>query len=1122
MELFERLTDHREPITDELLAEALAQRDELVEPLIDLLRGDHRPKLLRAIELLIHLGARQAEPALMDLFSHPNQKVRRPAIQAIGRLFADTVPSQDTLLLLEAQFCEEEVRSVENTIMDSLAGFPNRAGLPMLLRVCGNGGDVGTRRLLLRLRRLLDGEPIEAWKHALDQVGEYGRQSLARCVDFEPLKSMLATPQSGSTAPNELEGFGRLWSPPDERREFPEELLTAAVERLNFASGGSRNLLIIGPSGVGKTAFLDEVFRRLPQDVVVLRTNTATLLAGTKYIGEWQTRVQNLVTKCSRPKNVVILMEDVNHLPFTGVYEGSTANFGSIMKPFMEDGTITVVGETTSEALARGLGAKPDFRRQFSEIKLDPAKGGALFAQIENVVEALSYESGRELHLAAGVRDYLITLADSFMADLAFPGKAVPILRGTLGLLPEGDGRVEISADMLVESVAKRTGLPVWLLEDKSPLDPARAREFFRRNVIGQDEPVEAMVDLITLVKAGLTDPTRPLGVFLFIGPTGVGKTELAKSLAEFVFGSRDRLVRVDMSEFKDYDSYRRLIGSEHGADKEGLLTGKIKQHPFSVILLDEFEKAHPNVYDLMLGLFDDGRLTSGRGETVSFCNTVIIMTSNLGQASKYDSSLGILARSAQVSERDTMRAVEGYFSPEFINRIRVTMFRPLDLPAMQAIARREMGQALQRSGIARRDLIVDSDDSLVGLLLSRGFNSRYGARPLKRAVEELFLLPIARELVKGPPASGVLRVRAVDDVVKARYLVEKSVDFQEARLPGGATVAELEKRWSACSAQVVEQELEAEYRRLAEQAGESGFWERDDARHQGARLHRLETLLHSWRTLGENLEGFGTWLASSAQRKESGNQRHAQAARRYTELHAALDLMELKLRCRDELSQREAYLRLRPLGPQLAKDGLKTLLEMYQGWARRIEADLLILNDPLPEEEEPLLLLRISGAPSYGLLRQENGLHRLSVTRKEENRRQSALVRVDVIPSAPRAGEWKEGEVHGEGGLLRSTSGRYGDRLRSWYGALHVETSKLAEGRNGLDLGANEQAIKEYLSALVAHSESASEPRVVRSYYFEPDNEVLDAESGLRSRRLENVLEGELETFLLAAAPAG
>lgn len=1119
MSPFEQLTEHREPLTDELKALALAHREELVEPLVELLRGDHRPRLLRALELLTLLGAREAEGAIADLFGHRDSKVRRPAVLAAAELFRDEPPAPDTLLLLEQQYFEETIRSCENAIMDTMVGFPQRSGLPGLMRLCGSGGDLGTRRMLLRLRKALEGEPTHVWEEAMSHLTEYGRDSLERCADFEPLKSLCKKVDSATREPHELDGFGKLLTPSEHELQFPEELLEAAIERLSETS--ARHLLVVGPAGVGKSAFLEEVFRRLQtgRGATVLKTNTSTLMAGTKYIGEWQTRVQSLITKASRPRDVIIWMEDANNLPFTGVYENSTASFASLMKPFMEDGTITIVGETTPEALAVGLGTKPDFRRMFTELKLETPGTATLHSQLAAVVERLSYEADRELRLPDSARDRLISLAESFVAGVSFPGRAVPFLRGAVALLPPGGDAAELTSDLLVRSAAQSTGLPLWLLEDKSPLDLRRARDFFNGHVVGQDEPVEAMLDLITLIKAGLTDPTRPQGVYLFIGPTGVGKTELAKSLAEFVFGSRERLVRVDMSEFKDYDSYRRLIGSEHGSDKEGLLTGKIKQHPFSVILLDEFEKAHPNVYDLMLGLFDDGRLTTGRGETVNFCSTIIIMTSNLGQSASHDSSLGILARTNQVSDRDTVRAVEGYFSPEFINRIRLSMFRPLDLPAMQTIARREMNAALRRSGIARRDLVVDADDSVVGLLLQRGFTPRYGARPLKRAVEELFLLPIARQLVKAPPNGGVMRVRAGDDGVKARYLVEKSQEFQEARLPGGATVQELEKRWKACSAQVVEQKLEAEYAALVEQTSGPEVWERDEARVLGARLHRLETLLGSWRELGDRLERFGLWLAAGS-REKSGNQRHAQAAKAYTELTSALDMIDLKLRCRDPLSQRDAYLRLRPLGAQLPeRDGLKLLLEMYRGWAARMDAELLLLHDP-PDSVEPTLVLRVVGPASYGLLRQESGLHRFSTSRKgESGRRQSALVRVDVVPATPDEQRLAEAEVHGEGGLTRSQSALYGERPRSWYSALHVESSTLAEGRNSLELSENERSVKEYLAALVAWNGRGAEGRVVRSYYLEPESEVLDAPSGLRSRRLENVLAGELEPFLLGGS---
>src|SRR5581483_4989809 len=314
----------------------------------------------------------------------------------------------------------------------------------------------------------------------------------------------------------------------------------------------------------------------------------------------------------------------------------------------------------------------------------------------------------------------------------------------------------------ILKILSKSTGIPVDLLDDASPLEGPAVRAFFESRIIGQTEAVDAVVDLITLIKAGLTDPQKPFGVFLFVGPTGVGKTELARALAEFIFGDPARLKRFDMSEFANMDGFTRLIG---GRNENGLLTDAVRQHPFSVVLLDEIEKGHQNVFDLCLQIFDAGRLTDGHGRLVDFRRTIVILTSNVG-ATAISQPVGFVAApSAAVDNPDkdrTFRELSRLFRPEFINRLdRIIEFRPLSVQVAEQIAKREVDVVVQRSGIRRRQLVVEVDPSVISLLVLEGYSPHFGARPLKRTVERFLLLPLARAMAAGSLDPGsVLRLR--------------------------------------------------------------------------------------------------------------------------------------------------------------------------------------------------------------------------------------------------------------------------------------------------------------------------------------------------------------------------
>src|SRR5690606_13006939 len=318
------------------------------------------------------------------------------------------------------------------------------------------------------------------------------------------------------------------------------------------------------------------------------------------------------------------------------------------------------------------------------------------------------------------------------------------------------------------------TGVPLSVLDERRGLDLEDLRAFFGRRVLGQPEAVECLVEPVALIKAGLNDPSRPLGRFLFVGPTGPGKTEIAKALAEYLFGSADRMIRLDMSELQTPESLDRLLGERGDALDGTALVQAVRRQPFSLLLLDEFEKAHPAVWDLFLQVFDDGRLTDRRGNTADFRHTIVIMTSNLGAAVQTGSSIGFARQAFSFSPAAVQKVLGETFRPEFLNRIdRVVVFRPLGPALMRELLHKELADVLRRRGLRNRQWAVEWEESALDLLLRKGFSPELGARPLRRAVERYFLAPLALTIVNRevPEGDQFLFVRAEGDALEVEFV---------------------------------------------------------------------------------------------------------------------------------------------------------------------------------------------------------------------------------------------------------------------------------------------------------------------------------------------------------------
>ncbi len=543
-----------------------------------------------------------------------------------------------------------------------------------------------------------------------------------------------------------------------------------------LARSKKNNALLVGDSGVGKTAVVEGLAWAIAhgtapssiQNRRIVQIELGALVAGTSLRGQFEERLVGIVEEIKESPDVILFIDELHTLVGAGDTLDSNLDAANILKPALSRGEIRCIGATTVEEYRRAIAQDAALDRRFRVIEIEEPTVEETLAILAALRD--QYEKHHGVTIRPDALEAAARLSVRYQPDRRLPDKALDLIDEACARLvirthiPEEGAINEVTAHTVATVLSEWTGIPVADLTADERRRFAQMEEALRARVVGQDRAVAAVAAAIKQARAGLSDPNRPIGVFLFLGPSGVGKTELAKALTEFLFGTEDALIRLDMSEFHDEHTVARLIGAPPGyrdSERGGQLTEALRRRPYSVVLLDEVEKAVPEVFDVFLQIFDDGRLTDSRGGTVDCRHSVFIMTSNIGAG---ESARGM---GFGHDEEDRLPDYEAYlkefFRPEFLNRLdEVVTFRPLNVVNLNTILDLQLKELRER--LNRQGLTLILDDTARGALLEEGYDPAMGARPLKRAIERLLTRPLSAHLLEDAFTPGqTVYVRATD-----------------------------------------------------------------------------------------------------------------------------------------------------------------------------------------------------------------------------------------------------------------------------------------------------------------------------------------------------------------------
>lgn len=583
-------------------------------------------------------------------------------------------------------------------------------------------------------------------------------QGIVSTIWYESVELLQKEIQLEALSPSEVDALEE-----DKKRQLMGEASTpllvsrqeaygmeAELEQISRAlrNNFGRNLLLVGPNGVGKSALVFEAARQWQQAGYAgkIWETTASLLIKelTRDTG-WQYNLAFLCRELSASGDW-LYVRNLMELFEVGRYAGNDVSMGEYLRSYLSRGEISIISECTEEELHLIDEKSPNYSTFFQVVRIQPPHDAALEAIIQSKVASLAEE--KKMRFGPGAVQEAIRLHKRFNPYSGMPGKVIRFLEAVIRMPLEAEMTETrtISKMKIIKAFCEETGIPAVMLDDAVPLHPEQIKEDFNHNVFGQQNAVALTVDMLVREKARLSRSGKPIASLLFVGPTGVGKTELAKVLAAFVFGDRDRMIRFDMSEFSGPDASVKLSGMGH---IDGLLTAAVRREPFCVLLFDEIEKADSSFFDILLQILDAGRLTDGRGKLVNFCSAIIIMTSNIGATgSRYKPIAMRPSNRPDDLAGHYKRAVEQSFRPELVNRIdEIIPFHALDAASIRKVVERELALLKKREGIRYRRMSFYLEEAVSDYLGEKGFNPDYGARYLQRAARDHLVIPLARTL---------------------------------------------------------------------------------------------------------------------------------------------------------------------------------------------------------------------------------------------------------------------------------------------------------------------------------------------------------------------------------------